>query len=222
MKELTRKIYVVLRVDMLTSSYTLDKMILTNTVCNEGWSIAMAVYETKDVMHSVYFLDCGGHLIGEPVRVRHGQAVQPPAYTPRETQEFLGWSRPTSCVTENTYCVAVTRDLPQAYPAKTGACRVLVLELRGQTRASLFPLGNWEKGETLTREDLACLHLRHMGQLRPFRCTVSGDTILAVTDFGVRAFDTALRPLEGLLGLMPTAQRPAMPGDYEALLAKEA
>jgi len=174
--------------------------------------------------HTVYFLDCGGRLIGEPARVRHGEAAQPPAYVPGESQEFLGWSRPTSCVTENAYCVAVTRALPQESLAKDGdACRVLVLELRGQKRAALLPLGNWAKGETLTREDLACLHLRRMGYLRPFRCTVAGDTILAVTDAGVRAFDSAMRPLEGMLELMPAVQR-VMPQQIprDALLAKEA
>jgi len=181
-------------------------------------------------MHTVYFLDCGGRLVGEPVRVPHGGTAQPPAFIPGGSQEFLGWSRPTSCVTENTYCVALTRALPQEDPAQAGGCRVLVLELRGQKRASLFPLGNWARGETLTRDDLACLHLRRMEKLRPFRCTVAGDTLLAVTDFGVRAFDTAMRPLEGLLELMaPKAveavmprRESALPVMHEALLAKEA
>jgi len=177
--------------------------------------------------HTVYFLDCGGRLIGEPARVRHGEAAHPPDYTPGESQEFLGWSRPTSCVTQNTYCVAVTRELEP--PAREGdTCRVLVLELRGRKRAALFPLGNWSKGETLTREDLACLHLRRVGYLRPFRCTVAGDTILAVTDAGVRAFDTAMRPLEGMLELMaPRAveavpRRVSMPAACDTMLAKEA
>jgi len=181
----------------------------------------------KEVMHkmyAVYFLDCGGRLIGEPVRVRHGEAAQPPAYAPGASQEFLGWSRPTSCVTENTYCVALTRTLEP--PAKEGDdCRVFVLELCGRRRAALFPLGNWARGELLTREDLACLHLRRIGYLRPFRCTVVGDTILAVTDMGVRAFDTALRPLEGMLELMPAApvaRRAFVPAGQDALLAKEA
>ena len=189
--------------------------------------------EAEVIMYSVYFLDCDGRLIGEPVRVRHGEAAQPPEYTPGESQEFLGWSRPTSCVTQNTYCVAVTRELPRETPANEGDdCRVLVLELRGRKRAALFPLGNWSKGETLTREDLACLHLRRVGYLRPFRCTVAGDTILAVTDAGVRAFDTAMRPLEGMLELMPpraaqaqaaaVPQQAPMPRVCEALLAKEA
>jgi len=111
-------------------------------------------------------------------------------------------------VTQDIYCVAVTREKPKE--EKREACRVLVLELRGQGRASLFPLGNWTKGETLTREDLHCLHLRRVERLRPFRCPVVGDTILAVTDFGVRAFDAALRPLEGLLELMPTAPKAQM------------
>jgi hypothetical protein len=196
----------------------------------------MAEKETEVIMHAVYFLDCGGRLIGEPARVRHGEAARPPVYTPGDAQEFLGWSRPTSCVTENTYCVAVTRELET--PAREGdACRVLVLDLRGRKHAALFPLGNWARGETLTREDLACLHLRRMGYLRPFRCAVAGDTILAVTDVGVRAFDTAMRPLEGMLELMPTAQRASaaqkaigavvpqkasLPRVYEPLLAKEA
>jgi len=184
-------------------------------------------------MYSVYFLDCGGRLIGEPARVPHGGAAQPPAFDPGPSQELLGWSRPTSYVTENIYCVALTRALPKEDPARAEAgCRVFVLELRGQTRASLFPLGNWAKGETLTRDDLACLHLRRMERLRPFRCTVAGDTLLAITDYGVRAFDTALRPLEGIVGIVPEPQRgyPMAFGAagafgaaaQDALLAKEA
>jgi len=191
----------------------------------------MEVKETEVIArsyHTVYFLDCGGRLIGEPARVRHGEAAQPPDYTPEACMEFLGWSRPTSCVTENTYCVAVTRALPREVPQKDGDdCRVHVLDLRGRKRAALFPLGNWNRGETLTREDLACLHLRGGGYLRPFRCAVAGDTILAVTDAGVRAFDTAMRPLEGMLELVSTAQKaPAhrafAPAAHQALMAKEA
>ena len=176
--------------------------------------------------YTVYFLDCGGRLIGEPARVRHGEAAQPPAYAPGASQEFLGWSRPTSCVTENTYCVAVTRALPPEAPAREGdGCRVFVLDLCGRKRAALLPLGNWARDEILTREDLACLHLRGVGALRPFRCAVAGDTILAVTDAGVRAFDTAMRPLEGMLELMPTVpvlHRAFAPAAHQALLAKEA
>jgi len=182
--------------------------------------------EVVHKMHTVYFLDCGGRLIGEPARVRHGEAAQPPAYTPGDALEFLGWSRPVSCVTENTYCVAVTREMPREARAKEGDhCRVFVLELQGRKRAALFPLGNWERGEALTREDLACLHLRRMGTLRPFRCTVSGDTILAVTDAGVRAFDTLMRPLDGMLELMPAIpvpRRAFVPAEQDALPAKEA
>ncbi|MCL2300800.1 MAG: hypothetical protein FWC27_11730, partial [Firmicutes bacterium] len=124
------------------------------------------------------------------------------------------------------YCVAVTRELRREAPAQGGdGCRVFVLELQGRKHAALYPLGNWARGETLTREDLACLHLRRMGTLRPFRCAVTGDTILAVTEAGVRAFDTALRPLDGMLELMPAAvvpHRAYIPAARDALLAKEA
>ena len=186
--------------------------------------MAVKELEVVEITHSVYFLGCGGRLIGPPVRVPHGRGVRPPAYTPEDPSlEFLGWSRSTARVTQDVYCAALTREKAE----KPQACRVLVLELRGQRHTALFPLGNWTKGETLTREDLDCLHLRRVERLRPFRCPVVGDTILAVTDFGVRAFDAALRPLEGLLELMPApaaaAQRPALPASYDdALLAKEA
>jgi len=185
--------------------------------------MAVKELEVMERMHNVYFLDCGGGLIGQPVRVPHGQGVRPPAYTPDTSREFLGWSRSTARVTQDVYCVAVTRERIQPAEEEAG-CRVLVLELRGGRRASLFPLGNWSKGETLTREDLDCLHLRRVERLRPFRCPVVGDTLLAVTDFGVRAFDAALRPLEGLLELMPAAQRASMLSFArdEGLLAKEA
>lgn len=174
-----------------------------------------------DVLYSVYFLDCGGHLIGQPMRVARGAAAQPPEYTPPASQEFLGWSRPTSCVMENIYCVAVTREKPLPAPPQAD-CRVTVLDVRGQKRASLLPLGNWTKGETLTKDDMACLHLRHMEKLRPFRCTVAGDTLLAVTDAGVRAFDYSMRPLEGMLELMPLPQQPAVASVRPGLLAREA
>jgi len=194
--------------------------------------MAVKELEVVETTHSVYFLGCGGQLIGPPVRVPHGRGVRPPAYAPEDPSlELVGWSRSTARVTQDIYCAALTRAKPQE--EKPQACRVLVLELRGQRRAAMFPLGNWAKGETLTREDLDCLHLRRVERLRPFRCPVVGDTILAVTDFGVRAFDAALRPLEGLLELMPTpvpvgsaparAALPTLPTVYDdALLAKEA
>jgi len=185
--------------------------------------MAVKELEVLEVLHNVYFLDSGGALICPPVRVPRGQGVRPPAYTPDDSREFLGWSRSTARVMQDVYCVAVTREKQQPATMEQAVCRVLVLELRGQRRAALFPLGNWAKGETLTRDDLACLHLRRVERLRPFRCPIVGDTLLAVTDFGVRAFDTALRPLEGLLELMPTVHRstPSLACD-EALLAKEA
>ncbi|MDR2686877.1 MAG: hypothetical protein LBB75_03930 [Oscillospiraceae bacterium] len=191
--------------------------------------MAVKELEAPEALHNVYFLDCGGRLVCPPARVPHGQGVRPPAYAPEPPLEFLGWSRSTARVTQDVYCVAVTREKPREPGGERESCRVLVLELRGQRRAALFPLGNWEKGETLTRDDLSCLHLRRVERLRPFRCPVVGDTLLAVTDFGVRAFDTALRPLEGLLELMPAAyaaqtapQRAPMPAGYGAPLEKEA
>ena len=185
--------------------------------------MAIKELEVLEVQHNVYFLDCGGSLVCPPVRVPHGQGVRPPAYTPDATREFLGWSRSTARVTQDVYCVAVTREREALAEKEESTCRVLVLELRGQRRAALFPLGNWAKGETLTRDDLNCLHLRRVERLRPFRCPIVGDTLLAVTDFGVRAFDTALRPLEGLLELMPARQSNALSVARDAsMLAKEA
>ncbi len=179
--------------------------------------------EKNNTVHSVYFLDCGGHLLGDPVRVQHGQAAQPPAYTPPESLEHFGWSRPTSCVTETIYCVALTREKKQKITVNEATdCRVLVLELRRNRRVAMLPLGNWAKGETLTREDLACLHLRHVDKLRPFRCTVSGDTLLAITDTGVRAFDYGMRPLEGMLELMPMPHYTGVRISREGQTAREA
>jgi hypothetical protein len=184
---------------------------------------ALEALRALPMQHNVYFLDCGGSLICPPVRVPHGQGVRPPAYTPDISREFLGWSRSTARVTQDVYCVAVTREREEPAGKEASDCRVLVLELRGQRLASLFPLGNWAKGETLTRDDLDCLHLRRVEKLRPFRCPIAGDTLLAVTDFGVRAFDAALRPLEGLLELMPARQPDALSAARdESMLAKEA
>ena len=217
----------VLRAIVLT--YLPARVSITYTLLHaqRGKEPAMAEKEMENtgIMHSVYFLDCDGRLIGQPVRVPHGQPAKPPAFAPAENREFLGWSRSTACVLQNVYCVAITRERTQPAAVKEPLCRVQVLELRGQRRASLFPLGNWERGETLTRDDLACLHLRRMESLRPFRCPVAGDILLVVTDYGVRAFDTAMRPLEGLLELMPVQQKyaPAPPvAGAAAMLAWEA
>lgn len=62
--------------------------------------------------HSVYFLDSSGRLIGEPLRVRHGESVTPPACQPPPGHIFLHWSRSTSHVTEDIYCVALTSAAP--------------------------------------------------------------------------------------------------------------
>jgi len=185
--------------------------------------MAVKELEVLEVQHNVYFLGSDGQLICPPMRVPHGQGVRPPAYTPEASRAFLGWSRSTARITQDVYCVAVTREKEPAAEEEQAVCRVLVLELRGSRRASLLPLGNWAKGETLTRDDLNCLHLRRVERLRPFRCPIVGDTLLAVTDFGVRAFDTALRPLEGLLELMPARQPNVISAARdESLLAKEA
>jgi hypothetical protein len=59
--------------------------------------------------HSVYFLDGSGRLIGER-RVAHNQPALPPDYQPPAGQVFLYWSRSTARVTEDTYCVALTKE----------------------------------------------------------------------------------------------------------------
>jgi len=63
--------------------------------------------------HAVYFLDSGGRLIGEPARVPHGAAAQPPPWHPPENETFLAWSRDLSRITQDTYCVALTRARPE-------------------------------------------------------------------------------------------------------------
>ena len=63
--------------------------------------------------YSVYFLDSSGRLIGEPAQVPHGAAAAPPAWRPPENEVFLAWSRDLSHITEDTYCVALTRARPE-------------------------------------------------------------------------------------------------------------
>ena len=146
-------------------------------------------------MHTVYFLDGDGRLIDEPRRVACGQSIQPPDYTPPQGHTFLGWSRDVTRVKEDVYCVALTKAAefvpPPAQPRQpevVPSYRVYVLDLRGTNPAGrLLPLGNWSAGELVSEEDLACLHLRHAAQLR-FRLHVSCDTMLVLTDVGVRAF----------------------------------
>ena len=161
-------------------------------------------------VYSVFFLDGSGRLIDEPRRVAHGQSAQPPDYTPPQGLSFVGWSRDTDLVTEDVYCVALTQQAETPLPAppqKEAApqiCRVYVLDVRSSCPGgTLLPLGNWNVGETISREDLACLHLRHSGRLRPFRVLARGDTMLALTDHGVQAYERgSMRPIE-LLELVP-------------------
>jgi len=168
--------------------------------------------------HTVYFLDGDGRLIDEPRRVAYGQTAQPPEYAPPQGLAFLGWSRDVTCVKEDVYCVALTKaaenSTPQVQafagtpePLPPAQChqdeeapqayRVYVLDLRGASPAgSLLPLGNWSAGEAISDADLSCLHLRNAGQLN-FCLQVSCDTVLVLTDAGVRAFDRgSMCPLE--------------------------
>ena len=164
--------------------------------------------------HTVYFLDGSGRLIDEPRRVAHGQSAPPPSYTPPEGHQFLKWSRDTARVTEDVYCVALTKATEPTPPPEQRhhqeeppqTYRVYVLDVRGSCPGgSLLPLGNWTAGEAIGREDLACLHLHRTGILRPFRLYVNCDTMLTLTDAGVRAFDrNSMRPLE-LLERVPHA-----------------
>jgi len=165
-------------------------------------------------VHTVYFLDGSGKLIDEPRRVAHGESAQPPGYTPPPGLSFTGWSRSTAQITEDVYCVALVEPVElspsSAPPQKEAApqvCRVYVLDVRSSCPGgNMLPLGNWNAGETISREDLACLHLRHTGRLQPFRVHAQSDTMLALTDSGVRAFErSSMRPME-LLELVPEAR----------------
>jgi len=166
--------------------------------------------------HAVYFLDDSGQLIDEPRQVAHGQPAEPPDYTPPEGRIFIAWSRDTSHVTEDVYCVALTKaGIPEQSPKDVAPqpYRIHVLDLRGTSPAGTYlPLGNWLAGEVISRDDLACLHLRNPARLNPFRLQVSCDTMLALTDTGVRAFDRrSMRPLELLeLVASPAPQPPAL------------
>ena len=165
--------------------------------------------------HTVYFLDTDGKLIDEPRRVAHGNAITPPEYTPPEGCSFH-WSRSTDHVTEDVYCVALTQaaqPLDELHaPKDPQLYRVHVLDMRDSCPAGhLLPLGNWNAGEAINREDLACLHLLHTKRLRPFRLHVQCDTMLALTDSGVRAFcHNTMRPLD-LLELAAPAGRQTAP-----------
>ncbi|MDR2753920.1 MAG: hypothetical protein LBB50_06395 [Oscillospiraceae bacterium] len=155
-------------------------------------------------MHAVYFLGADGRLLSQ-TRVAHNAAAVPPEYTPPVGDVFLAWSRDPACITESTYCVAITRAItpqePAAKEAVAARCRAHVLDLR-QPQSTLLPLGNWAAGTTLTRSDLECLHLRRLQALPPFRLQMSADTLLVLTAAGACAFDMAMRPLE-MLALVP-------------------
>jgi len=184
----------------------------------------MVAAYTAAQTHAVYFLDSSGRLIGEPRQVAHGQAAEPPAYIAPEGRIFTTWSRDTSQILEDVYCVALTKVLsPEEV---TRRCRVHVIDMRETVSSSLnygslLPLGKWAMGEVINREDLACLHLRHTGKLRPFRLQIHCDAVLVLTDMGVRAFDRGMRPLE-IMELVPPAETAptetqAQPRYYEAV-----
>ena len=164
-------------------------------------------------MHTVYFLDESGKLIDEPLRVAHGNAATAPNYAPPQGRSF-NWSCDTTHVTQDVYCVAITHAVPpQVVLADTTAIaqqfRVFVLDMReGSPCGKLLPLGNWHAGDSITREDLACLHLPQTGQLRPFRLHVHGQVLLALTDTGARAFDRqSMRPLQ-MMELVHSSAQP--------------
>jgi len=245
--------------------------------------MAVLAYEVlHQKLHSVYFLDGSGRLIGEPLRVRHGESVTPPACQPPPGHIFLNWSRSTSRVTEDIYCVALTSavqkrqkariafhcvtyydgvgqvldmrmvsageaaPLPDFAPAQgrrllgwdvkfneggdmfvpagkplprvtcdcrvyarceAAACRLFAVDLR-ETVPKLMPLGSFGYGALISQEDLACLHLRSMRYLYPFRFTIRRDTVLALTQQGVRSFDMDMQPLKmNAVRLMSDADR---------------
>ncbi|MDR1927958.1 MAG: hypothetical protein LBQ33_04895 [Oscillospiraceae bacterium] len=82
--------------------------------------------KTEERLHSVYFLDGNGKVIGAPQRVAHAQAAAPPmvlafgepappdicCYHVPEGRRFTGWSRSTGRVTDDIFCVALTEALP--------------------------------------------------------------------------------------------------------------
>ncbi len=76
--------------------------------------------------HTVYFLDYSGKTIGPPQRVLHGASLSPPlvlaegedvpegevCYRVPEGRRFIGWSRSTAKVLDDTFCVALTEEKP--------------------------------------------------------------------------------------------------------------
>ncbi|MDR3314644.1 MAG: hypothetical protein LBS96_09375 [Oscillospiraceae bacterium] len=79
--------------------------------------------------HTVYFLDYSGKSICPPRKVLHGEALAPPSvaageddapaegtpcYRVPEGRRFIGWSRSTARVLDDTFCVALTEDAPPA------------------------------------------------------------------------------------------------------------
>lgn len=83
--------------------------------------------KAKNFEHTVYFLDYSGKTVGAPRKVRHGDALPPPVvivggeeppsgdvacYRVPEGRRFLGWSRSTAKVLDDTFCVALTEEVP--------------------------------------------------------------------------------------------------------------
>lgn len=180
--------------------------------------------------HVVTFYDSAGQVLD--VRAA-GDDAPTPDFTPPEGLRLLGWdvkfdskydTRPDIKTDSHdakpgegeSVFVPVGKPMPRVlrdcrvYPrCEPAACRMFVLDLRAAA-PRLLPLGSFGCGAHISREDLACLHLRARQTLRPFRFTINGDTILALTQQGVRAFGMDMWPIEmHAIRLMPTYEPPA-------------
>ena len=161
---------------------------------------------------AVTFYDAAGFALDEEI-VEEGTVLPLPSFTPPAGFRFLGWEcfdpegrRLEPLAPEAAHTREIRRDSKFFAKCEPLACRVLALDMRAHKPAKVISLGSVGYGAVLTREDLDCLHLRHTGQLRPFRLQVTCDALLVLTPAGVRAFDRNMRPLE-MLELVPHAER---------------
>ncbi|MDR2526076.1 MAG: hypothetical protein LBC83_07880 [Oscillospiraceae bacterium] len=83
----------------------------------------------QTITHTVYYLDPVGKTICPPQKIAHGGSASPPSVLPFGAEpteagehcyrlpkelRFIGWSRSTARVLDDTFCVALTEQIPQA------------------------------------------------------------------------------------------------------------
>jgi len=145
-----------------------------------------------------YYDDAG--LVMDMQAVLADETTLLPDFSPAEGYRLAGWD---ICFddAEDIFVPAgktppyITQDCRVHARCEPAACRLFAVDMR-EEKPKLLPLGSYGYGALISQEDLVCLHLRSKQYLYPFRFTMYSDTVLALTQQGVRAFTMDMQPLE--------------------------